>query len=153
MAKRKDRIGSAGVYYVLAELSRRGFLACPTPGNEKICDIIAIDDDKGRTFKIEVKTTEEEPRSDRIHGSGKFHCWLMGKKNEEAIAKEDSPQLPRYFIVPCQEVADHLSQEHARYLQAKEAEGSVVRDDSRRWFRIPSGEPSPFESNWGIFEI
>ena len=50
----KSLVGACGVFYVSAELSRRGWIAMPTIRNTKGIDIIASKGDK--TVNIQVKT-------------------------------------------------------------------------------------------------
>jgi hypothetical protein len=49
-------IGSAGEYYVCAELCRRNILALVTPKNNPLFDVIAVDSSSQKTVSIQVKT-------------------------------------------------------------------------------------------------
>jgi hypothetical protein len=49
-------VGTAGEYYVCAELCRRGYLALLTPKNNPLFDVVAISPDGSRTVSLQVKT-------------------------------------------------------------------------------------------------
>src|SRR5437667_10661532 len=56
LASRSNLVGTAGEYYVCAELCRLGFLALLTPKNNPIFDVVATNTDGSRTVSIQVKT-------------------------------------------------------------------------------------------------
>src|SRR3989442_5656282 len=49
-------VGTAGEYYVCAELCMRGYLALLTPKNNPLFDVVATDADGKRAVSIQVKT-------------------------------------------------------------------------------------------------
>src|SRR5437588_11301507 len=49
-------IGTAGVYYVCAELCRLGYLALLTPKNNPLFDVVATNIDGTKAVSIQVKT-------------------------------------------------------------------------------------------------
>ena len=51
----KSQIGLAGEYYVLAQLTARGFIATLTLGNTKGIDILVTNQEINKLFKVEVK--------------------------------------------------------------------------------------------------
>ena len=52
-------IGSAGEYYVCAELCRQNLLALITPKNNPLFDLVASDPKGKRSVAIQVKTMSE----------------------------------------------------------------------------------------------
>ena len=53
--------GSAGEYFVAAELSRRGVVAALTMSGTDAFDILAVNK-AGRSYSIQVKTTQYEKK-------------------------------------------------------------------------------------------
>src|SRR6266851_2444310 len=49
-------VGTAGEYYVCAELCRRGYLALLTPKNNPLFDVVATNVDGTTSVSIQVKT-------------------------------------------------------------------------------------------------
>src|SRR5258705_3939302 len=56
----KNLVGTAGEYYVCAELCRQNILALITPKNNPLFDIVAADPLGRRTVSIQVKTMSLE---------------------------------------------------------------------------------------------
>jgi len=54
----KSIIGVAGVHYVAAELSRRGYIALVTTRNTKGIDVLASSPDARTSIGIQVKTCQ-----------------------------------------------------------------------------------------------
>ena len=65
----------AGVYFVAAELARRGFIASPTSRSAHGVDLLVAHPDGVRTFAVEVKTN-----------AATFSFWLLGAKALEVEA-------------------------------------------------------------------
>jgi hypothetical protein len=90
--------GMCGVYFVAAELSRRGFIASPTSRSAMAADILVTDQACTRTFSVQVKTN-----------SGAASFWLVGKPQPASDshiyvlvnlkAQGGGPSL-EYFVVP-----------------------------------------------------
>ena len=66
----------AGEFYVLAQLTARGFNASLTLGNTKGVDILVMNENNNIGYKVEVKTKQEVrgPKSKRPMS------WLLSKK-------------------------------------------------------------------------
>src|SRR5882762_1985680 len=52
-------IGTAGEYYVCAELCRLGYLALLTPKNNPLFDVVVTSPDGRRSVSVQVKTRSE----------------------------------------------------------------------------------------------
>ena len=98
MAKeRKNKMnvltGSAGEYFVAAELSRRGVVAALTMAGTDAFDILAVNK-AGKSCAIQVKTTQYEKAS-----------WLLSSKDETPKAdfyvfvRLNGESLPDYYIM------------------------------------------------------
>jgi hypothetical protein len=63
-------VGTAGEYYVCAELCRRGFLALFTPKNNPLFDVVAANPVGTKAISIQVKTRS-------VHNK---HGWKLGAR-------------------------------------------------------------------------
>src|ERR1700682_5938716 len=73
-------VGTAGEYYVCAELCRMGFLALLTPKNNPLFDVVATNVDGTTSVSIQVKTRSV----DNTQG------WKLGNQ----ISPTDTPGVP-----------------------------------------------------------
>ena len=155
----KNRIGIAGEFYTLAQLSHRDYIATFTMGNAKGVDILVTNSDLNRVYLVEVKTTTKLPRKESLFGDEKFYIWAMSKKHENR--SEDNliycfvflptpSEKPKYFLVHSKEVARYVKWQHEHWLGTRK---KTVKDTSMRNFRIEASDPNSYEDNWGIFEI
>ena len=82
--------GLAGEFYVLAQLTARGFDASLTLGNTKGVDILVMNNDKNIGFRVEVKTSSSKPTNEKTFKDWHptpIYSWLLSKKNETYIAR------------------------------------------------------------------
>ena len=73
----KTQIGLTGEYYVLAQLSARGFVATLTLGNTKGVDILVTNQEINKLFKVEVKTSTNKPSNAKHFSKKKTYHWTM----------------------------------------------------------------------------
>ncbi len=69
----KSQIGLAGEFYTLAQLTQRGYVATLTLGNTKGIDILVTNHEVNKLYKVEVKTTNNKLRRERLYGEGLFY--------------------------------------------------------------------------------
>lgn len=109
---KKPLVGACGVFYVSAELSRRGWIAMPTIRNTSGIDIIASKDN--RDVKIQVKTNS--------YGKIKYP---MNKSNEALIADDlyyvfvtlkDERERPDFYILRSEFVARYIKETHEKFV-------------------------------------
>lgn len=107
----KPLVGACGVFYVSAELSRRGWIAMPTIRNTSGIDIIATKDDKD--VNIQVKTNS--------YGKIKYP---MNKSNEELVDDDlyyvfvtlkGEDERPDFYILPSKLVAKYIKETHKKF--------------------------------------
>ncbi len=163
----------AGEFFVLAELALRRLDGTLTLGHTKQIDVLVLNRRTGRTFKVEVKTTEKNGiEHSQIFGS--HYSWLMHERHGDITDMDlvycfvllegapEGPKKPRFFLVPAREVAKYIRWNHAywrRYSTRRTGKVSALRE-----FRIPVGDvrgaipPSwldgrwkRYEGNWAIF--
>ena len=82
--------GTAGTYYVMAQLAARGYHASCTFGNAPNVDILVASADGGRLISIQVKTANEARRGNPV----KELQWMLGLK----AAKQSNPHLFFAFV-------------------------------------------------------
>lgn len=153
----KNQVGLAGEFYVLAQLSARGFVGTLTLGNTKGVDILVTNQSADKLYKVEVKTTLNKPRVEKLFSDKANYHWTMSRKHEEIAESnliycfvyiESVEQLPIFFLVPSQEVAEYVKWQHEYWLSTRE---KAVKDSDMRKFRIAIDDPNQFRDNWEIF--
>ena len=153
----RSLVGACGVFYVSAELSRRGWIAMPTIRNTSGIDIVATKDD--RDVKIQVKTNS--------YGKVKYP---MKKSNEKLIADDlyyvfvtlkGEYERPDFYVLRSEFVARYIKETHEifvtlpprRRLSRKETKEEKVerrRKSTMRQFPNYVGE---FASSFKDFSI
>jgi hypothetical protein len=146
--------GLTGEFYVLAQLAHRELVGTLTLSNTKGVDILVMNPDTLKVFKLEVKTSHTNLLGDSMFG--KNYCWPMGKKHEGIFNENlfycfvnlhDENTMPDFYIVPSKHVSDHVTDTHQRWL----AKGDV-KDNDRRRFRIHPDDPKGYQNNWDVFK-
>jgi len=132
----------SGEFFVLAELSKRRYLASLTYGNAKSVDILVSTSD-GNMFKIEVKTARYGKSGSDKSQFGENYNWQMSKKHESKIDPklyycfvllQGEKERPKFFIVPSEEVAKYVKWEYEYWSNIERKRG--VKKTARRTFRI-----------------
>jgi hypothetical protein len=123
--------GMCGVYFVAAELSRRGFIASPTSRSAMAADILVTDQACERTYTVQVKTN-----------SGAASFWLVGKPqpapdthifvlvNLKAHGGEPSPE---YFVVPSKIIT---------------AKTKYQKSNSAEFYSVPRTDVLDYRGHW-----
>lgn len=160
-------IAMTGEFYVLAQLFQRGYMAALTYGNAKSVDIL-VSAKSGKMFKLEVKTAG----SKGARGSDKSqfdrnHEWTMSEGHKDIIDEnlyycfvilKGDDELPKFFIVSSQQVAQYLKDEYQYWLRIREKEfGShnisfrlALNPESSKSRGIPFIPAKDHESKWDI---
>lgn len=154
----KTQIGLAGEYYVLAQLSQRGFVGALTMGHTKGIDILVSDSAYNTLYRIEVKTTLKSIHRESLFGKTAFYSWAMSEKHE-SIADDrlfycfvhlgNESELPKFFLVPSKEVARYVKWQHQFWLDSRE---NKVQSTTMRRFRIPVDDPNGYFMNWNALK-
>ena len=154
------QVGLAGEFYVLAQLVQRGFVASLTLANTKGVDILVSNTTLNQLFKIEVKTTNNNPRREALFAQEPCYTWPMSAKHEHVVdahlfycfvALRGCEQLPKFFIVPSLYVATYVREQHAYWLRTRQQPiAETTMRTTMRVFRIAASDPLGFEHNWGV---
>ena len=154
----KNLIGLAGEFYTLAKLTHHGLVASLTLGNTKGVDILVSNPEFDQLYRVEVKTTNKEPRYMRLFGDEKFYIWPMSSKHETIAGKfliycfiylSNPEQNPKFFLVPSNDVAEYVRWEHQFWRTSR---NNSVQVTSMRNFRIEVSDPKGYEENWSLFK-
>ncbi len=139
-------IGSAGEYFVAGELARHGLVAALTVAGTDSFDILAVNNDTGETFAIQVKTTKD-----------KDSTWLLSAKDEETKASHyvfvrlNGEALPEYYVVRAREVAQTIREGHELWMSTPGRDGAPRKETGLREFRIAEHD-GRYYRRWDHFQ-
>lgn len=123
--------GISGEHFVVAELSRRGYIASITSRNTDGVDVLCANKNTGKSVLIQVKTNR-----------GSSRTWLMSQKAEGYIADNlfyifvnlNDTEKPDYFVVPSNVASKHIVESHTAWLETAGKNGRAHVDNSMRKF-------------------
>jgi len=135
--------GTAGEYFVAAQLSRLGHIASINLKNTKGVDILVMNEKATQTVMIQVKTNQGSERT-----------WMLTKKADTLFNDKlfyvfvnlngvNAP--PDFFIVPSKVVAEYGLNDHTTWLNSPGKKGQVHKDNSIRIFR---DEVMKYRNRW-----
>ncbi len=142
-------IGTAGVYFVAAQLAAKGYHAAVTFGNAPSIDVLVGLSDGASTLSLQVKTSRWALRN-RGRGKDKqpdHYEWDVGKKSAklewpnlffvfvDLKLRKQVQVLPDFFVVPSRVVFDRFSK----------------TKNLKRWRWHPKVESiEQYKNNWDI---
>lgn len=151
-ADKTGRIGVAGEYFVMAELTRRGYVASLTSKNTKAIDLLVSDKNGKKLAAIQVKACDNE----------KQKKWKMSS----SVEKNDSANLyyvfvnmnggkePSYYIVPSRYVAYRVRQDYEEWLATPGKTGQQKNETTMRTFEfVDKEEQEQYKDAWYLLEI
>lgn len=104
--------GLAGELFVAAELLKRGLQTSVTFGNAKAIDLLAFNEETGRTFTVQVKALRKKNffllTPDRVKAQHVYVFVLLNKPGEAveyfvvpgAVLAADPARFSKWFLVP-----------------------------------------------------
>jgi hypothetical protein len=126
-------IGTAGEYYVCAELCRLGYLALLTPKNNPLFDVVATNVDGTTSVSIQVKTRSAHNKQG----------WKLNK-NVTATETPGVPfvvlvnlqleEPPDFYVYKYSEFAARVSHVFEHYINKPKRTGQPRKDPGFRWF-------------------
>ncbi len=158
-----QNVSLAGEFFVLAQLSLRGYIGTLTLGHTKGVDILVSNEKTGNMFRLEVKTASKGPWRTNIFGNN--YEWMMDIKHETIIDNKlfycfvylkNLIEMPLFFIVPSNIVANYCVEEHKKWFDAPRK--NEVKETTMRTFRIgidPDAHGLPlekYENKWDYFD-
>ncbi len=146
-------VGSAGEYYVCAEICRRGNLALITMKNNPLYDVIAANPDGSRAVAIQVKTRSIENKQG----------WKLGK---DITMKKNNPELfvilvnlkenglPEFYIYEYDVLAERVERNYREYLSIPRKDGTKRKDVAFRWHdeNFFTEDDKKRKNNWELIE-
>ena len=126
-------VGTAGEYFVCAELCRIGFLALLTPKNNPLFDVVVTSDDGRISVPIQVKTRS-------IHNK---LGWKLGAKFCEvdfpsnmlvALVNLTDTAAPDFYIYRYSELAERVNTVYKNYMNVPKRDGTQRKEVAFRWF-------------------
>ena len=159
-----NNTGLAGEFYAMHKLFLEGYEPTLTLGNTKGIDILLYNPKNGKQFKVEVKTSRTLASLKVFRGEyGKYMQWMMSKKHESYIDKENlvycfvfisknKDEKPRIFFLDPQSVGMRVRWLNKTWLHGKHR--NKVKDGEMRDFIISSHnlEKNKYNDNFVIFE-
>jgi hypothetical protein len=126
-------VGTAGEYYVCAELCMHGYLALLTPKNNPLFDVVATTSDGARSVSIQVKTRS-------VHNK---QGWKLGTDISKGNAPPDlfvvlvnlkSDGSPDYYVYEYPILAERVAQVYQAYICKPKRDGTAKKEVGFRWF-------------------
>jgi hypothetical protein len=146
---RSQLTGTAGEYFVAAELSMQGWLATVTIKNSPGVDILAKHPTSGQSAAIQVKTTSKV--SGRFILSAKDETTAIGNDEWYAFVVLGAPnQRPRFYIVPRDVVAGYIYSRYHQWQSQPDRQGKPRKHIPTR--DVNAAELGAYEDNWKLLE-
>lgn len=157
-------VGNAGEYFVLAELSRRGWTAAPTPRNSRAFDILATKN--GRQLALRVKTKTSAATGFRWNAKKDGTVFAELSEASDFLVLVDMGCVddpPRYWIVPTHFIYRCLVEDFQEWVSTPGFKGRQrAKDNKVRFMHLPeqNGRPkhgyerrlSSYFNNWALLE-
>jgi hypothetical protein len=129
----KNLVGTAGEYYVCAELCRLGYLALMTPKNNPLFDVIATSQDGDETVAIQVKT-----RSVHNTQGWKFGTDMASDKKSKGLfvvlVNLTDSGTPDFYVYERKELVKRINAIYAAYMAKPKKDGGERKTVDFRWF-------------------
>lgn len=126
-------IGSAGEYYVCAELCRQGILAVLTPKNNPLFDVVATSLDGLYSATIQVKTRSIHNKLGWKLGAG-IGSLDKAKGQFIVLVNLHETLLPDFYVYTCDELASRVNSVYEKYISTPKRDGSPRKEVGFRWF-------------------
>jgi hypothetical protein len=125
--------GNAGEFFVLAELTRRGWTAALTARNNRAYDILAKRGDEFAGIRVKTKTSVSTVFQWNAKADGQIFLELSEQRDFCAlvdIPENDAP--PTYYIVPTTVINQWLRDDFDGWVTAPGAKGQKRAEDNKR---------------------
>ncbi|MGO9604145.1 MAG: hypothetical protein ACLQAT_12225 [Candidatus Binataceae bacterium] len=141
-------VGSAGEYFAMAELLRKGWLAGLTPRGTRDYDIIATKDAQTIHVRVKTKTADSKLFRWNLRQDGRVFRTPIGE-NDFCILVDIGGATPEYFLIPTPRVEVELQQIRSNWLAEK-----ATRNPTNRVIAFELGRHdrflSEFKNNWSL---
>jgi hypothetical protein len=156
--------GNTGEFYVLAELSRRGWTAAQTARNTRVYDILARKDSQQVAIRVKTKTSDARV----FQWNAKDDGGIFGEigTNDFCVLVDipaSQDEIPQFYIVPTQVLHEWLNADFKTWLNTPGKIKKQHSPDNRRRLFYTDDDTSmnshgyliklkPYLSNWKILE-
>ena len=152
--------GVAGVHFVVAQLSLRGFVALPTTRNLKSFDIVAFQQDLSKVVFLQIKSTDRPKSGWPVYTIPADENWQEYLK--KAISLGDNflfifvelPTAdngePSFYIVPSRDVADMLIQDITEWLDKHKKSKPARQLLAWGYGGLRHEIKERYQNNWGL---
>jgi hypothetical protein len=126
-------VGTAGEYYVCAELCRRGYLALLTPKNNPLFDVVVTNAEGTKAVSIQVKTRSVQNQQGWKLGAPAKDPATPGVPFVVLVNLRDDG-LPDFYIYPYQVFTARVEEVFKDYISKPKRSGEARKDPGFRWF-------------------
>lgn len=133
MSGENNLVGTAGEYFVCAELCRQGYLALLTPKNNPLFDIVVTNRDGTRSVSIQVKTRSVHNKQGWKLGADITSC-SVPKGLFVALVNLSTDGSPEYYVYEYSILSRRVSEVYAAYITKPKRDGSTRKEVGFRWF-------------------
>lgn len=146
------RIGVAGEYFVMAELTRRGYVASLTSKNTKAIDLLVSDKNGRQLVAIQVKACDNL----------KQQKWKMSNSVESndtsnlyyVFVNMNGGNEPSYYVVPSRYVAYRVRKDYEEWLNAPGKKGHIRKETTMRTFEfVDEEEQMQYKDAWYLLGL
>jgi hypothetical protein len=150
--------GSAGQFFVAAELCRRDLVAVVTMGNTPNTDILCSNVEGTKFLHIQVKTFDPAKRKVTVGEKaekdyGKNFIWVLA-----GVPYNNTDNEHEYYIIPSSVVAKNVKEGHDKWLNTLGKGGKVHNPTSMRIIDLPpkisfaGWSVEQYKNRWDIIE-
>lgn len=152
-SSQNNLVGTAGEYYVCAELCRRGFLALLTPKNNPLFDVVATSLDGSKTVSIQVKT-----RSVHNKQGWKLGTDIASPEHSKGLfvvlVNLYETGLPDFYVYEHAVLSGRVQHVYTAYMAKPKRDGTAKQEVGFRWFDEVSftADDKSRKNNWQPIE-
>lgn len=131
--------GNAGEFFVLAELTRRGWTAALTARNNRAYDILAKRGEDFAAIRVKTKTSAFLLFQWNVKPNGDIFLEMSERKDSCILVDipEDGHAGPTYYIVPTQVIDNWLREDFTAWVTTPGARGQQrAKENKRRLFYV-----------------
>jgi hypothetical protein len=154
--------GNAGEFFVLAELTRRGWTAALTARNNRAYDILAKRRDAFAAIRVKTKTSITTVFQWNAKANGQIFLELSEQKDFSALVDvPENDSRPTYYIVPTTAIDRWLRDDFIAWVATPGAKGQKRAEDNKRRLFYVDGQQdalahgylmklAPFKDAWHL---
>lgn len=127
-------VGNAGEFYVLAELTRRGWTAALTARNNHAFDILARRNEGSAAIRVKSKTSGFELFQWNAKKNGDIFLEMSEQKDFCVLVDipEEEIGCPTYYVVPTPVIDKWLREDFHTWVTTPGARGQQRAEDNKR---------------------